>query len=472
VSDELIGVVLGGRYRVEKKVADAMLGRVYSARDVGDGCLYSVKVPYANVAGNAEKMERFRREFEAMSRIASPHTVKVIDTGFQDSVAFLVLEYLTATPLATLLEGGPLPPERVAGIVAQIAWACGAAHAAGIVHRNLSPQTVLLLENAQDRDFVKVTDFGLSRIVDAESEEGGGMLTQAGTRIGNVMYMAPEYIEQDEVLPAGDLYALGALTYHLLTGSPPFTGKAADVLTKHVTDDPPRPSQARPGLPAWCDRLVAQLMAKEPGRRPDSTLVVTLLEQEYGSLRPPKLLGLDEGGQVVRSSRTPVYLALAGTALLAATAAVVALVVVVGLGLFLWTRAQTYVAGSGDLAPLPTASLGEPAEAPAEPEPAPEPTPGPRPKPGRPGSTPAPAPGEAAPPSAPAASRKGTLRIRANQRALVHVDDVPVGYTPLDLDLPAGAHAVSATLPSRATSRQEREVQATAGQVSSVEFTF
>lgn len=201
MSDELIGAELGGRYRVEQKVGDAMLGRVYSARSVEDGRLYHVKVPYANVAGNPEKSERFRRELEAMARIENPHTLRVIDTGIHDSVAFLVLEYLAATPLSDVLERGPLKPARVAGIVAQIATACEAAHAAGIVHRNLSPQTILLLDNARDRDFVKVTDFGLSRIVDADADEAGGVLTQAGTRIGNVSYMAPEYIEQDEVLP-------------------------------------------------------------------------------------------------------------------------------------------------------------------------------------------------------------------------------------------------------------------------------
>jgi hypothetical protein len=478
VADDLIGADLGGRYRVEKKIADAMLGRVYSARNLTDGRLYHVKIPYANVAGNPEKTERFRRELEAMARIESPHTIRVVDTGIHESVAFLVLEYLSAHPLAVILEQGPLSPQRVAGIVAQIATACEAAHGAGIVHRNLSPQTVLLLDNAQDRDFVKVTDFGLSRIVDADAEEANGVLTQAGTRIGNVLYMAPEYIEQDEVSPAGDMYALGALTYHLLTGAPPYAGKAADVLTKHVTEDPPRPSLARPGLPAWCDSLVLQLMAKEPRKRPDAKKLIAALERELGTLKAPKLLGIDEEGKVVRKSRLPVYIALAGTAVLGVGAVLGGMVVAIGFGAWMWSQAQTLVPESGDLEALPGAGLppvaapGAPPERPVAPGPA---RPGkPAPTPASPASTPgAPAPApDAPPPTAPAATSKGTLRIRANQRALVHLDEVPVGYTPLDLDVTAGAHVVSGTLPTRASSRQVREVTVSAGGPTAVEFTF
>jgi serine/threonine-protein kinase len=484
VADELIGVDLGGQYHVERKVADAMLGRVYAARSLVDGRLYHVKVPYANVAGNAEKTERFRRELEAMARIESPHTIRVVDTGIHDSVAFLILEYLAATPLSVLLEKGPFAPERVAGIVAQIANACEAAHAAGIVHRNLSPQTVLLLDNAQDRDFVKVTDFGLSRVVDEDAEEAGGVLTQVGTRIGNVMYMAPEYIEQDEVLPAGDLYALGALTYHLLTGAPPFTGRAADVLTRHVTDEAPRPSVARPGLPAWCDALVARLMDKDPTRRPGARQVVASLEQEFGNLRAPKLLGIDEEGNVVRKSRAPVYFALFGVGVLAIGAVSAGLVIVAALALLLVSQAGTLLPESHDLAPSPGAAIAEPGAPPTDPPP-PPPAPTTPPRPGAkptapPAPGPAPAPSEApepvseAPaPEAPApAPKTSTLRVGANQRALIHLDDVPVGYTPIELQVSPGRHVVAATLPSKASSRQEQSLDVVGTAVRSVDFSF
>lgn len=473
MSDELIGVDLGGRYRVEKKVADAMLGRVYSARSLDDGRLYHVKVPYANVAGNAEKTERFRRELEAMARVESPHTLRVVDTGIHDSVAFLVLEYLAATPLSATLEKGPLQPARVAGIVAQIASACAAAHQAGIVHRNLSPQTILLLDNAQERDFVKVTDFGLSRIVDADAEEAGGVLTQAGTRIGNVMYMAPEYIEQDEVSPAGDLYALGALTYHLLTGHPPYQGKAADVLTKHVTEDAPRPGASRPGLPHWCDSLVAQLMQKDPTRRPTAERVVAALEQEVGSVKAPRLLGLDEEGHVVRKSRTPMLVAVFGMAVLALG------VTLAGFGVAgvtaLWFVAQLadLVPESGDLAPRADATLAAPGAPETEPTPAPPPD---RPKGPRPTAT-APAGAPGAPPPDPAPSPASaptavTLRVGANQRALVHLDEVPVGYTPLELPVPPGRHVVAVMLPGKSSTRQQREVDVSGSAPMAVDFRF
>ncbi len=474
MSDELIGAELGGRYRVEQKVGDAMLGRVYSARSVEDGRLYHVKVPYANVAGNPEKSERFRRELEAMARIENPHTLRVIDTGIHDSVAFLVLEYLAATPLSDVLERGPLKPARVAGIVAQIATACEAAHAAGIVHRNLSPQTILLLDNARDRDFVKVTDFGLSRIVDADADEAGGVLTQAGTRIGNVSYMAPEYIEQDEVLPAGDMYALGALTFHLLSGKPPYVGKAADVLTRHVTDDPPRLSTLVPGLPGWCDSLVAQLMQKDPTRRPSPRKVVAALEQELGSLKAPKLLGIDEDGKVLRKSRAPLWIAIAGMGVAAMGATVAGLAVAGAVALWLLTRVEELVPESGDLTPRAGATLDPSPSAPTPPPTTPRPeTPRGKSKqaPAAPGT---PAPGAPAdpPPPDPAPAARAVLRVTADQRALVHLDDVPVGYTPLDVPLSPGHHVVAATLPSKAGSRQQREIDAVEGTPVSIEFDF
>ncbi|MCB9689913.1 MAG: serine/threonine protein kinase [Alphaproteobacteria bacterium] len=478
--DALIGADLGGRFRVERFVTDAMLGRVYAARGLHDGKLYHVKVPHASVSGNKEKTERFRRELQATGLIDSPHTVKVVDTGIHGDSGFLVMEYLAATPLQEVIDKGALDPERAASIAAQVAMGIAAAHQVGVVHRNLSPQTVLLLDNAADGgDFVKVSDFGLSRFFDDDATEAM-VVTQAGTRIGNVLYMAPEYIEYDEVHPNGDVYALGVLIYNMLTGQPPFTGKAGDVLSAHVTAEIPRPSMARRGLPRWADDVVVALMAKEPADRPDPAGAVALLEAAVGHpLRASRLLGVDEEGAVIRPSRMPYYVAGAGAVLMALGAMFFVGTGVVAGGVWAWYNLPAMILPqSGDLAPLPDATLptrtvpGDP----VPPSPTPGPTPGPRPSTPRPTppaptspGTPSPAP-VAAP--APAPAEVATLRIRSTQRAVVWVDDKVAGYTPIDQGVEPGAHKVVAMLPGKPETRQQHDVQASSGAPTMVELSF
>ncbi|MCA9492378.1 MAG: serine/threonine protein kinase [Myxococcales bacterium] len=473
--DDLIGADLGGRFHVERFVTDAMLGRVFAARGLHDGKLYHVKVPHASVSGNKEKTERFRRELQATGLIDSQHTVRVVDTGIHGDVGFLVMEYLASTSLQEVIDQGPMDPERVASIAAQVAMGIGAAHSVGVVHRNLSPQTVLLLDNAADGgDFVKVSDFGLSRFFDDDATEAM-VVTQAGTRIGNVLYMAPEYIEHDEVHPNGDIYALGVLVYHMLTGQAPFTGKAGDVLSAHVTAEIPRPSMARRGLPRWVDEVVAALLAKEPVDRPDPAGAIALLEAAVGHpLRASRLLGVDEEGEVIRPSRVPYYVAGAGAALMALGAMFFVGTGVVAGGVWAWYNLPAMVLPeSGDLAPSPNATL--PARTlPGEPAPAPEPAPAsaPTPRSTSPRPTPTPSAPAPAPVEAPAPAEVATLRIRSTQRAVVWVDDKVAGYTPIDQGVEPGAHKVVAMLPGKPETRQQHDVTADSGSPTLVELSF
>jgi hypothetical protein len=475
-ADPLLNVHLDGRYHLERLASEEMLGRVYVARDLQNGKLVQVKVLNPNLTADSEKFHRFGREITVTRMVRHPHTMQILDWGHQGDVHYLVLEYLTASTLAEVLAEGPMPPERVASVVAQVAQAIGAAHQEGIVHRNLSPQNILLLDNTAKGDFVKVRDFGLSRL--ERFDDDGTNLTQAGARVGNVSYMAPEYIEDDRVHPKGDLYALGALTFHMLVGHPPYQGRAVQVLSAHVTDDPPVPSQARPGLPAWCDELVASLMARQPEDRPGAYQIVQHIEAGLGrSVGAGKLLSIDEDGEVVRPSRAPYYVAMVGTAVL--VAGLVLLVLTVGAaGLYaLWTRVPDMVAAGPEareegLVPSPEAVAPVGVAPDPAPEVAPEPppatsTPSPRAPAAKPSQPPTtkPAPEPQGPPAV------GAVKVRANRRVLVYVDGNAVGYTPLDHPVPAGRYEVSVLVPGNAESRQSQTVELQSGD-RTVEFTF
>lgn len=318
-NDALLGQTLGDRYFVLEKTGEEMLGRVYTGRDTKQDRLVSVKVLHPYLAENPEKVRRFAREISATSAVRHPNSVQVLDYGEHQGQHFFVLEYLVGRTLQEILAEGPMPVERAASIAAQIANALDAAHAEGVVHRNLNPHNVVLLENASRGDFAKVRDFGLSKLEDAGEEDGHG-LTATGARIGNTAYMAPEYIEDSVVSPQGDLYALGCLLFHMLTGRPPFEGKSGNVLMMHISNVPEVPSRLRAEVPGWMDKLVLHLLEKDPARRPHRGRIVSgALEQGVGrSLEAPKLHGISSQGEIVKTSSS-------GKAVMAGGAAVVLL---------------------------------------------------------------------------------------------------------------------------------------------------
>ena len=479
-NDDLLGLDLSdretgaGRWRLESLASEEMLGKVYTARDLTSGKLVHIKVLHPGMAGDSEKFARFGRELTATRMVRHPNTIQIVDWGQHKNLHFLVLEFLATHTLESEIQAGGLPPERVAAIVAQVASAIGVAHQEGIIHRNLNPTNILLLDNVPGGAvFAKVRDFGLSRL--EKFGEESTTLTQAGARIGNVNYMPPEYIEDDRVHPKGDLYALGALTYHMLTGHPPFRGKAVEVLTRHVTDDAPRPSSERPNLPRWCDEAVGSLMAKSPDERPGAYQIVQFLEKAVGhSLQTPKLLGIDDQGSVIRPSRMPFYVAIAGGGLLTLGVGLVALTMVFVGVWWVVANADGLMASAPEreLAPLPGSELPAPVAAAPEPLPsAPGAAPAPTPR-AAPRAKPAPAAPGASPTEPPSAAPVATVKVRANRRVLVYVDDLAVGYTPLDHPLPPGAHVISALVPGQLSTRQDQQVKVERGGEPVVEFQF
>ncbi|MCB9677093.1 MAG: serine/threonine protein kinase [Alphaproteobacteria bacterium] len=313
---EITGKTLASRYEVQKLDHEELLGAVYTAKDLDSGELVSVKVLHPHLTEDREKFKRFGREITATYMVSQQNTVEVTDWGEDGELHYLVMEFLKGHTLEKELEKGPMPWERVVRIGVQIARAVGAAHQEGIVHRALGPSNILLLENAVEGDFVKVLDFGLSKLEKVEDDEETGLTTQ-NTRVGNAEYMAPEYIKTSKYHTKGDLYSLGALMYHMLVGKPPFTGPMLDVLSAHLSEEPVPPSQKVEGVPGWLDKLVLDLLGKTPEERPGAYRVVQQMETSFGGpLDPPDLYALDASGAVVIPEGPPKVALFLGVALL------------------------------------------------------------------------------------------------------------------------------------------------------------
>ncbi|MGH3327502.1 MAG: protein kinase domain-containing protein [Streptomycetales bacterium] len=258
------GEPLAGRYRLLESLGRGGMGEVWRAEDLALARFVAVKLMLPAGAADAGAVERFRREAQAAARLSHPNLVTLYDFGTADNSPFLVMELVHGRSLADVLrERGPFPPDRVAGIGAQVARALATAHAAGVVHRDIKPANLLLTDSGT----VKVTDFGIARFVDAAVTA----LTQTGVVFGTGAYLSPEQALGRPAGAASDLYSLGCVLYELLAGHPPFTAQnAATLLYHHVHDPPVPPSQLRAGVPSGLEQLILALLAKEPGERPGS----------------------------------------------------------------------------------------------------------------------------------------------------------------------------------------------------------
>ena len=294
-TDPLIGARVAQRYEIRTFAADEALGRLYDAWDTEAARPVHIKVLSPEFAADSSRFRRFGREITSTFMVSHPHTVEVLDFGESDGQLFLVLERLVARPLGRDMARGPLEPTRVAAIVAQAAAAIGAAHQEGIVHRNLCPDTLMLLDHTVGGDIVKVRDFGLSKLEADENTQGG--LTTANERLGVAAYTAPEYLKSGDYHMKGDIYALGAVAWHALVGRPPFEGDVAAVLARAIQAPPARVSTLRADVPDWLDALVADMVAADPNDRPGAYKIVRRIEAGLGAAMPtPTALALDAAG--------------------------------------------------------------------------------------------------------------------------------------------------------------------------------
>ena len=254
----MIGTMFGP-YRIETSLGRGGMGEVYRAFDTGHNRTVALKCLLPHLSADPEFTARFRRESELTARLREPHVIPIHRYGEIGGRLFIDMRLVDGADLARVLSRhGPLPPARAVGIIGQVAAALSAAHADGLVHRDVKPSNILLA----DDDFGYLADFGIARVV------GGPTITSTGAAIGSVSYMAPERLRGERTDHRGDVYALACVLYECLTGQPPFPGAdTIAAMNAHLHTPPPRPSRLAPGVPAGLDDVVASGRAKEPDQR-------------------------------------------------------------------------------------------------------------------------------------------------------------------------------------------------------------
>ncbi len=267
-ADPLIGVVIDDRYRLVDLIGRGGMGAVYRVEHVKMGKVMAMKLLHGELGQDQEVAKRFRLEAEAVSRLTHLNTVSVFDFGSHQGMMYLVMEYIEGRDLAEVLRlEGPMPAARVAHVLVQTCSALIEAHDKGIVHRDIKPENILVSQQYDYPDFVKVLDFGLAKLRDVREAT---KITKEGNLVGTPYYMAPEHIRGDGVDARSDVYSLGAVMYKLLTGETPFSADTPmGVLTKHLTEKIDPPSQCFPQrkIPSEADRIVLRAMAKTPEER-------------------------------------------------------------------------------------------------------------------------------------------------------------------------------------------------------------
>jgi serine/threonine-protein kinase len=264
VADPLVGQVLGGRYRVQARIAQGGMATVYVGHDTKLERAVALKVMHANLVGDEEFVRRFIAEAKHAAALSHPSVVAVYDQGTDKGYVFLAMEYVPGRTLRALLtERGRLGPRQALEIMQPVLAALGAAHRAGVIHRDVKPENVLL--NADGR--IKVADFGLARAESASKQTKTGML------IGTVGYLAPEQVVSGDADTRTDVYAAGIMLFELLTGRQPHQGGSPlSVAYKHVNEVVPLPSSVIPGMPPQLDALVASATNRDPARRPSDAV--------------------------------------------------------------------------------------------------------------------------------------------------------------------------------------------------------
>ncbi|HSX22217.1 MAG TPA: serine/threonine-protein kinase [Gaiellaceae bacterium] len=266
------------RYTVERKLGSGGMATVFLARDTVLDRPVALKVLAEHLADDDQFRERFLREARLAAKFVHPNVVQVYDADEDERGPFIVMEYVEGHTLADELKRrGRLPPAEVVGIGVQICAALDAAHAAGLVHRDIKPQNILLRPDGR----VKIADFGIARSLAATRH------TEIGTVLGTAAYLAPEQARGEEVTPAADIYSLGVVLYELLTGRTPFEADTLpEMLLKREHGELVPPRDIVPGIPLALERVVMRCLALKPEHRPSSAGALAR-ELEGGSDEPP-----------------------------------------------------------------------------------------------------------------------------------------------------------------------------------------
>jgi len=257
--DPLVGTLLDGRYRVATKIATGGTSTVYRGLDTRLDRPVALKVMDSRYAGDQQFLTRFQLEARAVARLKDPGLVAVYDQGLDARHPFLVMELIEGGTLREVLtERGPMPPHAVAAVLRPVLGGLAAAHRAGLVHRDVKPENVLI----SDEGDVKIVDFGLVRAVAAAG------ITSANVILGTAAYLSPEQVRDGSASPRSDVYATGIVAYELLTGQTPFSGDSPlSVAYRRLDTDVPAPSTVIEGVPEQFDELVRRATARDAAAR-------------------------------------------------------------------------------------------------------------------------------------------------------------------------------------------------------------
>ena len=278
-ADPLIGRVLDGRYRVGPRIARGGMATVYEAVDLRLDRVCAVKVMHAGLGDDHDFAARFVREARSAARLSHPNVVGVFDQGDDDGTLFLAMEYIPGHTLRDVIrKEAPMAPAKALTLIEPVLAALGAAHQAGLVHRDVKPENVLIADDGR----IKVADFGLARAISTETQH----TATGGVLIGTVSYLAPELVVDGKSDARADVYAAGVLIYELLTGRKPHEGESPiQVAYKHVHEDVPPASEEIPGIPPYVDALIARACARDRELRPaDARVLLHQVRRVHGAL--------------------------------------------------------------------------------------------------------------------------------------------------------------------------------------------
>jgi eukaryotic-like serine/threonine-protein kinase len=263
--DPFVGKIIDGRYEIQARIGEGGMGVVYKARQTSIDRVIAIKMLNAQMAGDPTWVQRFYNEAKACSRLQHPNTIRMFDFGqSSEGRLFMTMEFLDGQSLRDAVAKGPMAPQRVVKVLIQCCASLAEAHSIGIIHRDIKPDNVFLLNMAGSPDFVKLLDFSVAKLL-----EGDRMKTQAGVVFGTPQYMSPE---QGRGLPLdarSDLYALGILAFEMLTGNVPFNDEnPMTVIQMHLHGAIPPLAQT---IPYSVQQIVRRALEKDPSRRYQSS---------------------------------------------------------------------------------------------------------------------------------------------------------------------------------------------------------
>ncbi len=264
--------ILGNRYKLLELVGSGGMADVYKAHDNLLDRTVAVKVLHSQFANDAEFIARFRHEAKGAARMSHPNIVNIYDVGQEEKCHYIVMEYVSGQTLREQLDvSGHLSVSTSLSIARQIAAALCHAHHNGLVHCDIKPHNILVMEDGR----IKVADFGIARAVSAVTA------TYTGNIVGSIHYFSPEQAKGVAITPKSDVYSLGIVLYEMLTGELPFTGETpVGIALKHLQEVPLAVSALDPTIPPFIEALVSELIAKDPQQRPDSETVVRQIIQD------------------------------------------------------------------------------------------------------------------------------------------------------------------------------------------------